>query len=350
MRILIIGGTRFMGPFVARRLAVLGHSVTVFHRGQTPGNLPPEVQHLHCPDLDFGTRRELADYLPALRDLAPEVVLDMIPMTEAAVRITQDALRGVASRMVVVSSMDVYRAYGVLIGKETGDLDPLPVTEESPLRSQLYPYRGAQPRSADDPRRWMDNYDKIPLERLALQDADLPATVLRLPMVYGPGDGQHRLYEYLRRMDDRRPYILLDQGLAGWRTTRGYVEDIAAGIVLAVTDPRAAGRIYNVGEAQAVPEAAWVQAMARAAGWGGEVQVLPGQALPSFLRADMDTRQDLAVDTSRIRRELGYRETVEPQEALSRTVAWERVNPPVQVDPAQFDYSAEDAAWRAWRK
>jgi nucleoside-diphosphate-sugar epimerase len=117
-----------------------------------------------------------------------------------------------------------------------------------------------------------------------------------------------------------------------------------------VTDPRAAGRIYNVGEAQAVPEAAWVQDVARAAGWGGEVQVLPGQALPSFLRADMDTRQDLAVDTSRIRRELGYRETVEPQEALSRTVTWERVNPPAQVDPAQFDYSAEDAAWQAWRK
>ncbi len=84
MRILIIGGTRFMGPFVARRLLALGHSVTVFHRGQTPGDLPPEVQHLYCPDLDFGTRRELVNYLPALRELAPEVVLDMIPMTEAA--------------------------------------------------------------------------------------------------------------------------------------------------------------------------------------------------------------------------------------------------------------------------
>lgn len=350
MRILIIGGTRFMGPFVARRLAALGHSVTVFHRGTTPGDLPPEVQHLHCPDLDFGTRRELVNYLPALHKLAPEVVLDMIPVTEAAVRATQNALRGVAQRLVVVSSMDVYRAYGVLIGKETGELDPLPITEESPLRSQLYPYRGEQPRSADDPRRWMDDYDKIPLERLALQDPDLPGTVLRLPMVYGPGDAQHRLFEYLKRMDDRRPYILLDEALANWRWTRGYAGDIAFGIVLAVTDPRAAGRIYNVGEAQAAPMVEWVRAIARAAGWVGEVQVLPGKDLPAFLRADMDTRQSLVVDTSRIRRELGYTETVDSHEALARTVAWERANPPAQVDPAQFDYAAEDAAWQAWKK
>ena len=350
MRILIIGGTRFIGPFVARRLADLGHSVTVFHRGTTPGDLPSEVQHLHCPDLDFGTRRELAKYLPALRDLAPEVVLDMIPMTETAVHATQDALRGVARRLVLISSMDVYRAYGVLIGKETGELDPLPINEESPLRSQLYPYRGEQPRSADDPRRWMDDYDKIPLEHLALQDRDLPGTVLRLPMVYGPGDAQHRLFEYLKRMDDRRPFILLDEALANWRWTRGYVEDIAAGIALAVTNPRAAGRVYNVGEAQAAPMAEWVRAIARSAGWTGEVQVLPGKVLPAFLRADMDARQDLAVDTSRIRSELGYAETVMPQEALARTVAWERANPPAQVDPAQFDYAAEDAAWQAWGK
>ncbi len=349
MRILIIGGTRFMGPFVARRLLALGHSVTVFHRGQTLGGLPPEVQHLYCPDLDFGTRRELVHYLPALRELAPEVVLDMIPMTEAAVRVTQDALRGVAQRLVVVSSMDVYRAFGLLIGKETGEPDPLPITEDSPLRSQLYPYRGDPPRSADDVRRWMDDYDKIPLERLALQDPHLPGTVLRLPMVYGPGDGQHRLFEYLKRMDDRRPFILLDEALAGWRTTRGYVEDIAAGITLAVTDPRAAGRVYNVGEAQALPEVEWVRAIARAAGWAGEVQVLPGAALPAFLRTDMDTRQDLVADTGRIRRELGYRETLDPTQALARTVEWERANPPARVDPAQFDYPAEDAAWNQIR-
>ncbi|MFM9735660.1 NAD-dependent epimerase/dehydratase family protein, partial [Streptomyces niveiscabiei] len=89
-----------------------------------------------------------------------------------------------------------------------------------------------------------------------------PGTVLRLPMVYGPGDRQHRLWSYLKRMDDRRPAILMGATQARWRTTRGYVENVAAAIALAVTDDRAAGRIYNVAELDAPEEAEWAQQIA----------------------------------------------------------------------------------------
>ena len=65
--------------------------------------------------------------------------------------------------------------------------------------------------------------------------AGLPGTVLRLPTVYGPGDYQHRLFEYLKRMDDGRPAIPLGEGVASWRWTHGYVEDVALAVVLAVT-------------------------------------------------------------------------------------------------------------------
>jgi dTDP-D-glucose 4,6-dehydratase len=65
--------------------------------------------------------------------------------------------------------------------------------------------------------------------------------------------------------------------------------------------------------------------------------------LPAHLRPHTDPH-DLFVDTGRIRRELGYREVVAFDEALRRTVAWERANPPSEVDPARFDYAAEDAA------
>jgi hypothetical protein len=49
------------------------------------------------------------------------------------------------------------------------------------------------------------------------------------------------------------------------------------------------------------------------------------------------------VDTTRIREELGYTEPVSRDEALRRTVAWERAHPPEEVDPQAFDYAAEDA-------
>jgi hypothetical protein len=44
---------------------------------------------------------------------------------------------------------------------------------------------------------------------------------------------------------------------------------------------------------------------------------------------------------------LGYREVVPRDEALKRTIAWESSSPPAEVDPARFDYAAEDAALAA---
>ena len=65
--------------------------------------------------------------------------------------------------------------------------------------------------------------------------------------------------------------------------------------------------------------------------------------LPEPLRWDINAEQDIVVDSSRIRRELGYVERIDLEEALKRTVTWERANPPKEIDPKEFDYVAEDA-------
>ena len=345
MRVLVVGGTNFIGPDVVRRLVELGHEVAVFHRGKTEAELPAEVVHLH------GDRERLGEHAAAFRRFGPEVMLDMRPLGEEDARAVMGAAAGIARRVAAISSMDVYRAYGRLIGREPGPPDPVPLTEESPLREQLYPYREETLKAADDPRRWTDLYDKILVERVVLGDPALPGTILRLPMVYGPRDGQHRLFPHLKRMDDGRPAILLDERVAGWRSSRGYVENVAAAIALAVVEERAAGRVYNVEEVDALPEADWARAIGRAAGWWGEVVALPADRLPAHLRDEgTDFAQDLVADTSRIREELGYAELIPREEALVRTVAWERANPPAEVDPAQFDYAAEDAATADWRR
>jgi nucleoside-diphosphate-sugar epimerase len=178
---------------------------------------------------------------------------------------------------------------------------------------------------------------------------DLPGTVLRLPAVYGPGDYQHRLFAYVKRMDDWRPAVLLGEGMASWRWTHGYVEDVASAIALAVTDERAAGRSYNVGEQYPPSWAGWVRGIGDAAGRDGEVVAVPDDRLPGHLDWGLDTRQHWVADTSRIRRELGYKETLPREEALRRTVEWERAHPPDEADPASFDYAAEDAALAATR-
>jgi nucleoside-diphosphate-sugar epimerase len=266
----------------------------------------------------------------------------MIPENEQDALEVMRIFSGVARRVIAISSQDVYRAFGRVNGKETGPVESMPITEESALRQNLYPHRGETVRDQDDPKKWQDDYDKILVERVVMSDASLPGTILRLPMVYGPGDYQHRLFSYLKRMDDNRPAILLDEAEAQWRWTHGYVENVADAIAMALTDDRAAGRIYNVGEPFTFTMAEWVGKVGQTAGWQGRVVSVSNGRLPEPLRWGINAEQDIVVDSSRIRRELGYEEQVDLEEALKRTVAWERANPPKEIDPREFDYLAED--------
>jgi nucleoside-diphosphate-sugar epimerase len=147
------------------------------------------------------------------------------------------------------------------------------------------------------------SYDKLLVERAVLGDPDLPGTVLRLPMAHGPGDPFGRLFPYLKRMDDRRPSIVLDEGMARWKCPRGYVENVAAAIALAVMDDRAASRIYNVAEPVAFTEAEWVCAIGQVVGWRGEIMTVPSGRIPLSYRAE----QSIDIDSCRIRARVGVR-------------------------------------------
>lgn len=337
MHILVIGGTRFMGPYIIRKLHAAGHELSIFHRGQTEATGLPEGVKEILGDCDL-----LPEYASTLRQLAPEVVLDMVVWNEQHARDLMHTFAGVATRVVVASSQDVYRAFGRVNRHEDGEVDPTPITENSPLREHLYPYRGATPRAADDPQRWMDDYDKIPAERVIMNHPELAGTVLRLPAVYGPDDYQHRMFPYLKRMLDGRDAILLEESEANWRWAHGYVENVTDAIVLAVTDTRARGRIYNVAEPFALSVAERVGQIAQAANWHGRIVIRPDGSLPQNLRWDINTAQNVIVDTSRIRQELGYSERIDLTQAFQRTIAWERDHFPEKIDPQQFDYATED--------
>src|SRR2546426_3546553 len=242
MRLLLIGGTGFIGPFVSAELERLGHEVFVFHRPRTHASPSPREI--------FGDRRRLTDSATQLRALAPDVVVDLILSSGRQARDLMNVFRGGAARVVALSSCDVYRACGVLHGSESGPLQPLPLTESSALRTNLQTYPAERVKMLQQVFGWLDDeYDKIPVEREILGDRDLPGTVLRLPMVYGPGDPLHRFHPIVKRIADGRLAIPLSADMAQWRATKGYMENVGAAIALAAVSDRAAARIYNVGEA-----------------------------------------------------------------------------------------------------
>jgi len=324
-----------------RELVANGHDVAVFHRGAHELDLSASVRHIH------GDRAEIAKYRDEFRSFDPDTVVDMRSMTERDAVAVVDAVRGLADRIVAVSSMDVYRAYGRLHGTEPGPpLEP-PFDEESPLREKLHPYRDHTPAAIGQRQAWLGDYDKILVERTVLGQSRIAGTVVRFPMVHGERDEQRRFYSLWKRMVDGRAGILMSTGSAAHRASRTHVDNAGHAVALAATDDRARGRVYNVGEPDALAWIEWARLIASHLRWTGEMVVAPSDLMPAHLR---DSRHDmwhhdLVSDTSRIRRELGYREVVSRDEGLARALAWYRESPPADpIAVAGLDYPAEDEA------
>jgi nucleoside-diphosphate-sugar epimerase len=341
MKILLIGGTGFIGQFTAQQLLAAGHAVTVFHRGRTA--VPQGAAEI------LGDRQFLQDYQPEFRRQKFDVVADFVLSSGRQAIQLMDTFRGIAGRVIALSSMDVYRAMGVFHGFETGGLQELPLTEDSDLRTSHNVYSPEALKKVRQVYPWIgDEYDKIPVEQAVLGDRRLPGTVLRLPMIYGRGDPLHRFHAVLKRMDDGRKQIIFADDVAALRTPRGYVEDVAAAIALAAASPQSSGRTYNVCESESFGELDWARKVAASVGWNGEFVVLPHDRTPPHLHWPGNTAQHLVASSERIRQELGYRELLPLEEAMRRTITWERANPPAQP-VAPFNYEAEDEALRQFK-
>ncbi|HUI84083.1 MAG TPA: NAD-dependent epimerase/dehydratase family protein [Candidatus Binatia bacterium] len=286
MHILIIGGTRFIGAHVVRRLAAGGHSVTVYHRGEHESELSSRVRHVHRPEAAMPVR----SFPPELLTPEPDVVIHMIAMGEVDARVAANFFRGHTGRMVWISSGDVYLAFGRFSGVEPGPMESGLLREDSPLRTVLYPYRDAS-KAPDD---LVNIYDKILVERIASGDRELPGTVLRLPKVYGPEENADLATVHAFRHHPQ------------WRWTHGYVENVAAAIALAALHPAAANRTYNVGE-EHTPTV------------GERLARLPASSVPASTNPKFNFGQHIAYDTTRIRTELGYAEVVPEEEAMAAT-------------------------------
>jgi len=287
VRVLVIGGTGFIGACIVRQIASHEHAVAVYHRGLTQAVLPDHVERF----TDSRSVMPIQRLPTELFEFRPDAVILTVAMGAVDARAAVEAFAGRAGRIVLLSSGDVYRAYGRLTGIEPGPIQRGLLTEDAPLRSVLFPYR----HKASSPEALEYWYEKILAERTVLNAPDLPGTVLRLPKVYGPGGNEDLATVYRYRHHPN------------WRWTHGFVEDVAAAVELAAIHPAAGGRIYNVGEAL-------TPTIAERLAW------LPPSTIEPDLGSQFDFNQDIAYDTSRIRVELGYCEIVPEKEGLLRTL------------------------------
>ena len=323
MRILIIGGTGFIGPYMTRALIARKHKVALFNRGNKVRRIPEGAELIRGDKADLSRSRD------QIASFGPDVTVHMVAYCSDDANQFVTALRGIVSNLTVVSSCDVYRAFVRLHRTEPGQIEPCPLTENSPLRQRVSIHGGKN--------------EKRFVERIVLESC-LPTTVLRLPAVYGPGDPQGRWYPFLKRMKDGRPNIILGEKQARWRFSAAYVENVAHAICLAATSLSSRNRIFNVGEERTPTLAEHIKKLKDIVGWNGYTLVVLDKDLPDHLKSPGDCAQSLIVDSSRIRQDLGYSEVVDDETAARQSIEWYLKNPPRQMRYGQLLYDQEDQA------
>lgn len=283
IRALVIGGAGFVGRYVVRALLERGCEVAVGVRDTTDRGMPEGVHRFDTSDRDF---------TKTLAWPTPDVVVDLAAMTQEDATAAGQAFAGKTGRFVAVSSGDVYLAYGRFIGTEPGEPLPVPLTEDSALRTLLFPYR-ASARSEGDP---LFRYEKILVEREILGRTGLDGAIIRLAKVYGPE--RNADFATVHKFGDRPE----------WRWTHVYVENAAAAIALVALHPALPRPIYNVGERETPTVVE-------------RLRDLPASSIVAEAPGAFDFRQDLAIDSGAIRSDLGFADPVSYAEGLRRTLA-----------------------------
>lgn len=322
MKALVIGGTGPTGPYLVNGLMDRGYDVAILHRGTHDSNeIPPTVERI-IGDPHF---RE------TLREALGNRRFDLVIATYGRLRYVADVIAEHTSRLITIGGAPGYR--GMM---HPHHLSPagvqLPLPENAPLVESDEEFRfGYLVRISED----------------AVMEAHASgryvATHFRYPVVYGPRQITPTVWWVMRRVLDKRPYMVLpDGGLS--LITRGYTENVAHAVLLAVDQPEAAGgQIYNCGDEQQLSIAQWVETVAQC--MDAEIEIIgvpdayayPARRLMIF----HGSAHHQLFDLYKIRSELGYRDPVPVADAMARTVRWYRDNPPAQNPESEAELAAD---------
>src|SRR3954471_6522832 len=182
LRLLILGGTGFTGPFQGRYALERGHKVTVFNRGKShPGELPEGVEQL------IGDRNGQLD---ALKDRKWDVVIDNPTSVPVWVRDVAQGLKGNVDRYVFISTISVY-SDNTKSNDESGALakyegaDAMKETRDTLIASQFKLYGPLKALSEAEAEKW------FPKKTL----------VIRPGLIVGPNDQTDRFTYWPVRID-----------------------------------------------------------------------------------------------------------------------------------------------------
>jgi nucleoside-diphosphate-sugar epimerase len=331
MRVLVVGGTRFLGHELSWRLLAAGHRVTLFNRGTLPDTFGPRVERLRGD-------RTTADFARLLAGREWDAAVDFAAFDGRDGRQAAEVLDGRVGHYVAISTGQVY-----LVREERR---AAPATESD--------FDGPVMRAPVDPfdrGQWDYGMGKREMED-ALADAwvkrRFPATRLRIPMVNGERDHFRRLERYLWRFIDGGP-VLLPGG--GERRVRHVYSGSVVKLVLSILGAAETfGGAWNLAQDETPTLRELLALLARSLGTEPRLVDVPEQSVLSagldpLLFSPFSGHWMSFLDPSRARQELGFRHEPLPV-YVDRIVASFLAHPPADPPPG-LDRRADEAALAA---
>ena len=237
MKVLVIGGTLFIGRLLVEELLKAGHDVAVLHR-KPKHDFPKRVENLTA---DRNDAESLAEALSGRRF---EAVFDNVydwerGTTAAQVEATVRACGNRITRYIFLSSV---AAYG----------DGLNHKESDPLAPDYHP---------EPYIRFKATTERL-LFRMHAQSG-FPVVTFRPPFVYGPNNPFYREQFFWDRLRAGRQIVIPGDGHRLMQFV--YVVDLVHAMLRAMTEPKAVGEAFNIGDPKPVTQVELVERLARTA-------------------------------------------------------------------------------------
>ena len=292
MKVLVVGGTGFVGTRLVRLLLEHGHAPVCLG---LPGQAcPPGVRGIECD-------RNTPAFAQRLEREEVDAVVDLVAYREAETRAIVGLFSGRIARFVQLSTLSVFAA-----------AHAAEVNEENAVRGgPASSYGGSKGRC------------EMVLEE-AHTRARFPYVILRSAPLMGPGDPVSRENYFLKRLRAGRPIFI--PGAPGAHLTVLYVGDLARALLAALVSPQAVARDYNLAQSERLTLEEHIAAIARLSGtrpclrWEEGDEPARAERNPfAFPYAPLD--HTAWVDIGRARAELGFEPTPYPA-ALECTVDW----------------------------
>ncbi|MEU6008332.1 NAD-dependent epimerase/dehydratase family protein [Streptomyces sp. NPDC047453] len=336
MKVLVVGGTGPTGPHVVQGLLNRGHDVTLFHRGvhEPPGL--PEVRHIHGD--------------PHFRETIEEALsgeqFDVVACMYGRVKTLAEWFAKRCEQFVAVGGVPSYKnVLGWTEQRPPGAV--LPTREDGPLADTEGEASSFAGKVLAAEREVLDR----------ARDGDFRGTVIRYPAIHGPRNQTPHEWMVLKRMQDRRPFMILPDGGLGILGRCG-ARNAAEVLLRCIDRPEAAdGEAFNAADDTQYSWRQWVDVVAGAAGGSIEVASLPAE-LAGPVQASLIPLRDYSpqtlFDTTKAKTLLGYQEVLSAEDQIRETVAWLQETPP-DVDSQiafvdTFSYDREDTLVAAYRK